>query len=103
MALTIALVLAIFVLPHPWGIAAVTIGAMIEVVESLFWVRWSRRRKAQVGAETLIGAEAEVRDGGYVFVQGELWRAHGAEHLERGDRVRILAVNGLTLVVEKAN
>ncbi len=101
MALTVALVLAVFVLPHPWGIVAVAIGSIIEVAESLFWVRWSRRRKAQVGAETLVGAEADVRGGGYVFVQGELWRAHGAEHLERGDRVRILAVDGLTLVVER--
>jgi membrane protein implicated in regulation of membrane protease activity len=103
MALVAAVLLAIFVLPQAWDIAAVATGAAIEVGESLFWVRWSRRRKAQVGAETLVGAEAEVRDGGYVFVQGELWRATGAEGLERGSRVRVLAVDGLTLLVEPAN
>jgi membrane-bound serine protease (ClpP class) len=103
MALIAALALAIFVLPHPWGLLAVTIGATIEVAESLLWVHWSRRRRAQVGAETLIGAEAEVRGGGLVFVNGELWKAHGAERLEPGARVRILALNGLTLVVEPAD
>jgi len=102
MALIGALFLAIFVLPQPWGIAAVAVGALIETGESLFWVRWSRRRRAQVGAETLIGAEGEVRASGRVFVQGELWQAHGAEHLEPGTRVRILALNGLTLIVEPA-
>ena len=102
MALVAALFLAIFVLPHPWGLAVVAIGAVIETAESLFWVHWSRRRRAQVGAETLIGAEGEVRGGGYVFVKGELWRAHGAEHLEPGARVRVLALDGLTLVVEPA-
>src|SRR3954471_13684937 len=102
MALIGALFLAIFVLPQPWGIAAVAVGALIETGESLFWVRWSRRRRAQVGAETLIRGGGGVRPGGRVFVQGEVWPAHGARHLEPGTRVRILALNGLTLVVELA-
>jgi membrane-bound serine protease (ClpP class) len=102
-ALTVAILLAVFVLPHPWGVAAVALGALVEVAESLFWVRWSRRRRAQVGIETLIGTEGEARPGGYVFVNGELWRARGAEHLTAGARVRVLAVDGLTLIVEPAD
>jgi len=102
-ALIVGLLLAVFVLPHPWGVAAVAVGALVEVGESLFWVRWSRRRRVQVGVETLIGAEGEVRAGGSVFVNGELWRARGAEHVAPGARVRILAVEGLTLVVEPAD
>jgi membrane protein implicated in regulation of membrane protease activity len=102
MALTAALLLAVFVLPHPWGLAAVALGALVEVGESVFWVRWSRRRRAQVGVETMVGAEGEVRAGGYVFVSGELWRAQGAEQLAPGTRVRVLAVEGLALVVEPA-
>jgi membrane protein implicated in regulation of membrane protease activity len=100
MALAAAILLAVFVLPGGWGLAAVVLGAAVEVGEALFWVRWSQRRKAQVGVEALVGVEAEVREGGYVFVQGELWRARGAEGLERGSRVRVRAVDGLTLVVE---
>jgi membrane-bound serine protease (ClpP class) len=102
MALVTALLLAVFVLPDPWGVAAVAAGAVVEVAESLFWVRWSRRRRTQVGVETLVGAEGSVRAGGYVYVNGELWRAHGAERLAPGDRVRVLAVDGLTVVVEPA-
>jgi membrane protein implicated in regulation of membrane protease activity len=37
-----------------------------------------------------------------VFVSGELWRAQGAEQLAPGTRVRVLAVEGLALVVEPA-
>jgi membrane-bound serine protease (ClpP class) len=102
-ALIVALLLAVFVVPHPWGVVAVAVGALVEVGESLFWVHWSRRRRAQVGVETLIGEAADVRAGGYVFVNGELWRAHGAEHLPPGTRVRIVAVEGLALVVEPAD
>ncbi len=103
MALVVAVLLAIFVLPPAWDIVAVATGAAIEVGESFFWVRWSRRHKTQVGVETLVGARAEVRDGGYVFVQGELWQARGAEGLARGTPVTVLTVDGLTLVVEPAN
>ncbi len=103
MALTVALLLAVFVLPHPWGVAAVALGALVEVAESLFWVRWSRRRRVQVGVETMMGAVGEARAGGYVFVNGELWRAHGAEFVAPGSPVRVLAVEGLTLVVEPAD
>jgi membrane-bound serine protease (ClpP class) len=101
-ALTVALLLAVFVLPRPWGLAVVAVGALVEVAESVFWVRWSRRGRVQVGVETLVGAEGETRAGGYVFVNGELWRAQGAEELAAGSRVRVLAVEGLTLVVEPA-
>jgi len=39
---------------------------------------------------------------GHVQVNGELWRARttGAEPVEAGEEVRILALEGLTLVVE---
>jgi membrane-bound serine protease (ClpP class) len=103
MALTVAVLLAVFVLPQPWGLAVVAVGALVEIAESVFWVRWSRRWRVRVGVETLIGAEGEMRAGGYVFVNGELWRAHGGEHVPPGARVRILAVDGLTLVVEPAD
>jgi membrane-bound serine protease (ClpP class) len=102
-ALLVAVLLAIFVLPPALDIVAVATGAAIEVGEAAFWFRWSHRHKTQVGVETLIGARAEVRDGGFVFVQGELWQARGTDGLARGTPVRVLTVDGLTLVVEPAN
>jgi membrane protein implicated in regulation of membrane protease activity len=99
-----AVLLALFVLDAPWSVAAVIGGVVVEVAESLFWVRWSQQRRARVGAETLIGQTARVLTTTQVQVKGEIWRARstGAAPLEPGGEVRILALEDLTLVVEPA-
>jgi membrane protein implicated in regulation of membrane protease activity len=104
MLLLIAILLAIFVLDGSWAVAAVAVGATAEVAESLLWIRWSQRRRARVGAETLIGQTAKVVSPDLVQVKGELWRARStaAEPLAEGTMVLILALEGLTLVVEPA-
>jgi membrane-bound serine protease (ClpP class) len=99
-----AILLALFVLPAPWGLALVSVAAVVEVAETFFWVRLSRRRRIRAGAETLIGARAEVvavcRPLGQVRVAGELWRARCESGAEVGDTVRIVSRDGLTLLVE---
>jgi len=104
MALLAAILLAIFVLPSPWGAAAILAAGLVELAESAFWFRWSRRRRAQVGAETLIGAHATVvaacTPEGKVRVRGELWRARCDAGAGEGDEVRVVGREGLTLVVE---
>lgn len=106
MVLVTAILLAVFVLPGPWGAAAVLGGALVEVGESLFWFRWSRRRHARVGPETLIGQSAVVvvpcQPAGQVRVQGELWRARCEAGVGEGETVRIVGRDGLTLVVERS-
>jgi membrane-bound serine protease (ClpP class) len=101
-----AILLAVFVLPTEWAIPVVFLGAVVEVGETLFWLWYSRRRKAQVGAETLIGELAEVVTRcaplGQVRLQGEIWRARCDEGAERGEHVRVTALEELTLVVERA-
>jgi membrane-bound serine protease (ClpP class) len=65
-----------------------------------------REQPVRAGREELIGAPAEVRTSldpeGQVWIEGALWRArltgNGAA-LRPGDRVRVEAVEGLTLVV----
>lgn len=61
---------------------------------------------ARTGAEELVGALAEARTaldpGGQVWIEGALWRAQlagGKGRVGLGDRVRVEAVEGLTLVV----
>ena len=102
-AVVAAILLAIFVLPRPWGYVAVAAAAVLEAGEALALVWWSRRRRAAVGIETLLGAEAEVtapcRPVGQVRVHGELWRARCDAGADAGDRVRVQSVEGLTLVV----
>jgi membrane-bound serine protease (ClpP class) len=60
----------------------------------------------RTGAEELTGAVAEVRSTldpeGQVWIEGALWRArlgHGDGPIGAGDRVKVEAVEGLTLVV----
>ncbi len=56
-----------------------------------------------MGVEALLGAVAEVVEpcnpDGWVRVGGELWRARCEAGAEAGARVRVRAVDGLTLVV----
>lgn len=59
-----------------------------------------RRRPATVGPHELLGMEGVVREGGYVLVHGELWRAHADAPLELGQRVRVDALDGLTVHVQ---
>jgi membrane-bound serine protease (ClpP class) len=63
-----------------------------------------RRRPAQVGMHTLVGARGLVRRDGMVAVRGELWQARveDGEELEPGDEVDVLGVEGLSLVVRRA-
>jgi membrane protein implicated in regulation of membrane protease activity len=104
-ALAGAILLAVFVLPPVWGIVAVVLGALVEAGETAFWIRLSRRRKVQVGAETLIGAPAVVvtdcRPDGQVRLSGEIWAAHCDEGADAGEAVVVTARYGLTLVVER--
>jgi membrane protein implicated in regulation of membrane protease activity len=106
MALAVAILLAVFVLEEPWTWVAVALGATIEVAESAGLIWWSKRRRAQVGAETLLGRRAVVSADcipiGQVRVAGELWQARCAGGAGVGEEVVIRAIDGLTLVVEGA-
>jgi membrane-bound serine protease (ClpP class) len=99
-----ALLLALLVLPEPWGLVLVAGIAVLEVAEMVFWLRLSRRWRVRAGAETLIGARAEVaaecRPLGQVRVAGELWRARCERGAAAGETVRIVGRDGLTLLVE---
>jgi hypothetical protein len=42
--LVVAVLLAIFVLPSPWGVVTVAAAVLVKVFEVALWLRWSRRR-----------------------------------------------------------
>jgi len=94
------ILLAVFVVPWPWGIATVLAGGLLDIAESLVLLRWSRRRRAVTGAEALIGRTAVVATSTQVRVAGELWEARADRQLVRGDEVVVRAVDGLVLRVE---
>ena len=99
-----AILLAVFVVPAPWGVVLVAAAAVIEIGETFVWVWYSKRRRIQAGAETLIGARAEVvtacRPVGQVRLARELWRARAEAGAEVGETVRVVGRDGLTLLVE---
>jgi membrane protein implicated in regulation of membrane protease activity len=104
--LAIAILLAVFVLSPPVGIAVMAIAAVVEVGEVFFWRRFLRRYRVSTGAEGLIGEPAIVVEPcdptGRVKVRGELWNARAAEPLRAGEGARVTAVDGLTLAIARA-
>ena len=95
-----AILLAIFVLPSPWGIIAVVTGGLIDIAESLAVLKWSKRRRSPVGVEALVGRTAVVSAPTQVRVAGEIWEARSDRLLVTGEEVVVRAVEGLTLVVD---
>jgi membrane protein implicated in regulation of membrane protease activity len=99
-----AILLAVFLLPSPWGFIAVFVGGTLDIVESLVLLRWSKRRKAVTGAEALVGRTAVVatplRPTGQVHIAGELWAARSEVGADPGDEVVVRSVDGLTLFVD---
>ena len=105
MLLLIAIVLAIFLLPTPWNVLVLALGLIGEASEVTFGIWYSRRRRAATGAEGMVGGTAKVIESchpeGRVSYKGERWEAACADGADIGERVRIKAVDGLTLVVER--
>lgn len=103
MFLLLALVLFIFV-PSPWNVFVGFASLVLFGLEVGYWQRRVRHQTVQTGVGTLVGATGEVSEplapAGQVRVRGELWEAHSSSELPAGARVRVIAVNGLTLEVE---
>jgi membrane protein implicated in regulation of membrane protease activity len=98
-----AVVLAFTVLPSPWGVVAVAGALTIDVVETAVFIHWSKRRRAAVGAEALVGRTAVVvqplTPRGQVKLDGELWEASSVYAFVPGDEVVVTQVDGLVLEV----
>ncbi len=106
MIIVIAIVLALLFLPLPWNLILIGIAALLELSLWFFGVRYSRRRRAQVGVQTLVGTTGEaitaLAPKGQVKVDGTIWEARAAGGARAGDEVVVRRVDGLTLEVEKA-
>jgi membrane protein implicated in regulation of membrane protease activity len=102
----IALLLAIFLLPSPWGLITVAVALVIDVLEITVGLWYSKRRRSTVGTDTLVGvtgvAVGELLPEGQVKVNGEIWRARCEVGCDAGTTVVVRAVSGLTLEVEPA-
>ncbi len=105
MAFLISILLAVFVFPPEWAIPVVLLGGLVEVAEAFFLMRYSRRRKASVGAETMIGRRARVETAclpdGQVWIAGERWAARCDGGAAEGETVIVRGREDLTLIVER--
>ena len=98
MAFVVALLLVVFVVHGAWQYAVLIGGGAVEIGEAWFWWHWTHRRRSVVGVEALLGRVVEVDDDGWARVAGERWHVRGAD---AGEHARVVAVDGLTLVVER--
>lgn len=109
----LALVLgAMILIKSPWPEArihfptalsvALPLGAITVVL--LRFAIYAKRRKAVTGEAGMIGlvgvAHTDIDPAGKVLVRGELWSARAVNRIPLGTRVRVLEIEGLTLVVE---
>lgn len=106
MLLLISILLAVFVLPSPWGVVAVGIGAALEIVETTAFIWWSKRRRISVGVDQLVGKRGVAIDAlwpeGQIRIRGEIWKARCAGGCDPGSEVVVRRVDGLVLEVEPA-
>ncbi|HTR74872.1 MAG TPA: NfeD family protein [Solirubrobacterales bacterium] len=93
-----------------WVGAALLTLAVLSAITFFFITRKVIRTTGDLspraGTEEMVGGEAEARSSidptGQAFMRGTLWSARladGVEPVRFGDRVRVEAVDGLTLVV----
>lgn len=106
MLFLIGVLLAVFVLPYPWGLVAIAVGAIIDIAETTVFLWWSKRRKASVGVGMLVGktgvAVGSLWPEGQVKVNGEIWKARCAGGCDAGTAIVVRAIDGLTLEVDTA-
>jgi len=85
-------------------ILGVTITSVLVLCILLGMIYKARRSPVVSGTEAMLGTLAEAVEDfegeGRVIAQGEIWRAYSPRPVRQGERVRIIAVRGLTLHVE---
>jgi membrane protein implicated in regulation of membrane protease activity len=97
--LVIGGLLAWWLLPYPWWVAAVGVLACVEIGELLVWMRW-RGRRSITGPQALVSATGRLAGGNRVRIRGTTYPARVIDG-EPGDEVVVEGVEGMTLVVRR--
>ena len=99
------------VFPEGFRVSTTVIGTMLAIAGALLGLALvaivgSRSHGPMIGSEAIRRREGVVDewDGkeGWVIVEGERWRARADKPLSRGDKIRVIEVDGLVLVVKQA-
>ena len=106
----VLLLLPLVALPMFWimplAAALPVYGVVLALSAAIYWYAIeAMRRPVQTGAEGMVGEIGEVIEsrGAKLFVRAcsEIWHAESAAQLREGDRVKVVAVEDLTLRVQK--
>ena len=102
-AILAAVLLALFVVPAPWGSVLVISSIAWEILEKTFWFYSSKRIPVAVGPEAMIGQPASVVAActpyGKVRISSERWDACCSDGADVGETVVVEAIERLTLIV----
>jgi len=90
----------------PLAVALPVYGAVLALSAAIYWYAiQAMRQPVQTGAEGMVGEIGEVVESGganlFVRARSEIWHAESAAPLREGDRVKVVAVEQLTLRVQK--
>jgi membrane-bound serine protease (ClpP class) len=108
----VGLIMVLFVIRHwvniPTWLLWSLVGLLVLKDIVMFPVVWRAYDQSRPGdATAIVGmrgtAKERLTPSGYVEVHGELWRAEVMESglsIEKGDRVRVVGIEGLTLLVQ---
>jgi len=81
------------------GMITLTMAFLVTLVVTL------HRKKPVTGVQGLLQevgtAQTNIDPDGQVFIHGEIWNAVSSDPIEKGARVRIVSIDGLTLHVAK--
>jgi membrane-bound serine protease (ClpP class) len=87
-------------------VPVVALSALLFIITVTLAVR-VHREKADTGKEGMIGLEGEAKtdiySSGQIFVRGEYWNAWSEAPIQKGERVKVEAVEGLKLKVRRAD
>ncbi|MCB2112227.1 MAG: NfeD family protein [Parvularculaceae bacterium] len=89
------------------GLILTVVGAFGAFLALVFIaVVGSRSHGPMIGAEAIRRREGVVDDwdgkDGWVIIEGERWRARADKPLQKGDKVKVVEIDGLVLVVKQA-
>jgi membrane-bound serine protease (ClpP class) len=99
------------IFPEGFEVSRAVIGAILAIFGGflalvLFAVVGSRNHGPLIGAEAIKRREGVVDDWdgreGWVIVDGERWRARSDRPLKKGERIKVVEMDGLVLIVKHA-
>lgn len=91
-----------------WWVIGGTAGTSALILIFVLGYLWrAYRRPVHGNLARMVGVEGQVvdwsGDAGHIWIEGERWNARGAPDLTKDETVRVRALDGLTLIVDRSD